>query len=628
MGTCTNKGESLEDAELPGIEAGEISSSLGRSTSALPAARITAEGEAIEWVNRLLAHLWPDMEKVAREIIDEKITPLMQAKAAAAPSAFGLKDIHFSHFSLGKVTPRIERLACVPAEAFGGVRCHLYVEYDSDMHMELDAGHVTLGVKSFKISGEAVVLIRPVMDEIQGVVGGCTFYFSNRPKIEMDFTGLANLADFGGISEIVRGVIHQVLADKIVLPNAITQLVGYSTAAVYPLVMGPPHPPIGVLRVTTVKAEGIRSGDWTLFASQAVDDNYIKFTMGDQEWKAPTAEMGKSHCFFVHDSLQRLSVDVFDEDQWTSDDYLGKVGDWTAEEAEAISDRLLHLHDPEHPNEDAGHLQFKVEYLKTLPRDLPTDTDMCMIVAHFKEVVLPTAELKGKLALRCKIGSLIEPKTTNSGKPLGGVTRKIAEKILADVEKRLKEESVEDNVIERVVNMRGLDIEKDLSKVAINCHLNFLVSLQEMPATDLLQMELELLELPEKKSKDKEENQEKVLGTAGIPLQELLDKPSQDIDVDIEILAEVDGEQKEFKVQASAQICALKPEKPPPAAEVDTKRDSISTPSPTGKDQNGAGTDKKSAYAKAGAHSMRLPVGGFRRKKAKDAAAKGEASAG
>eukprot|EP00419_Tripos_fusus_P036764 CAMPEP_0172763254 /NCGR_PEP_ID=MMETSP1074-20121228/174969_1 /TAXON_ID=2916 /ORGANISM="Ceratium fusus, Strain PA161109" /LENGTH=52 /DNA_ID=CAMNT_0013597797 /DNA_START=62 /DNA_END=216 /DNA_ORIENTATION=- len=52
----------------------------------------------------------------------------------------------------------------------------------------------------------------------------------------MDFTGLANVADFGGISDLVRNTMSEVLAQKIVLPNAVTQLVGYTDAAVYPLV--------------------------------------------------------------------------------------------------------------------------------------------------------------------------------------------------------------------------------------------------------------------------------------------------------------------------------------------------------------------------------------------------------
>jgi len=508
----------------------------------------------------------------------------------------------------------------VPSEAFGGTRCHLFVEYDSDMQVELGIpGHgLTLGMKSFKISGEAVLLLRPVMEEITGCVGGCTFYFSNRPKIEMDFTGLANVADFGGISDIVRGVMHQVLADKMVLPNAITQLIGYTNVAVYPLVMGPPHPPIGVLQVTTVKAEGIKSGDWNLWPSTAADDNYIKFTMGDQEWKAPTAEMGKSHHFFVHDSLQRLSIDVFDKDQWSKDDYLGKVGDWTAEEAEGFSNKLLHLHDPEEPTTDAGHLQFQVEYLKTLPLELLSETDMCLVVAHFKEVSMPSSEIKGKIAIRCQIGDVNEPRTTKAGKPLGAGLRKIAHKILKDVEKRLQDEGMEDNVIQKVVKLEGLEIENELMKVAINCHLNFLVSFAQMPATEQLKMDLTLIELPDPKAKDKEET---ILGSTSCSLQELIERPKEDINKDIEITSQVgDGEPRRYTVQVSAQICALQPHKPPPAAIVDHTRDSTvgeirRKSSVKGQGQN-PDKGKEGGQNKAGIAAMRLPVGGWRKKKA------------
>lgn len=575
----------------------------GLATSYPLAAPITADGQAVKWLNDLLALLWPDMEKVALTICKEKITPILQEKA---PDRFGLKEIHFSKFDLGKKTPKIHRLACVPTEAFGGARCHLFVDYDSDMHVELEAGSFTMGMKSFKISGEAVVLVRPVIKEIHGCVGGCTFYFSNRPQIEMDFTGLANVADFGGISDLVRNTMSEVLAQKIVLPNAVTQLVGYTDAAVYPLVMGPPHPPIGVLRVTTVKAEGIKSGDWHLSPfSQAVDDNYIKFAMGNQEWKAPTARMNETNYFFVHDSLQRLSIDVYDEDKWTADDYLGKVGDWTAEQAQGHSDKLLHLHDPDDPQGDAGHLQFTVEYLKTLPRELPSETDMCLIVLHFKEVFLPSSEITGKIALTCKIGET--EKKTPAAKPLGGAMRKSTESILKDVKERLEKEDIEASVIDRVTKLEGLQIEKGLMKAAINCHQEYLVSFATMRATDKLSMELTLVEEHINKQKEKVDTP---LGGVMFELQDLINAPAEEFQRDIEIPTK--DANKAYTVQVSAQICALQIGTPPTATQVDSIRDDSG---------NHIGTDEASKDNE-GNSSMRIAGRWNKKKKAKAEAEK------
>jgi len=73
-------------------------------------------------------------------------------------------------------------------------------------------------------------------------------------------------------------------------------------------------------------------------------------------------------------------------------------------------------------------------------------------------------------------------------------------------------------------------------------------------------------------------------------------------------------------VQVSAQICALQPHKPPPAAIVDHTRDSTvgeirRKSSVKGQGQN-PDKGKEGGQNKAGIAAMRLPVGGWRKKKA------------
>mmetsp|Transcript_37771 Transcript_37771/g.87740 ORF Transcript_37771/g.87740 Transcript_37771/m.87740 type:complete len:605 (-) Transcript_37771:106-1920(-) len=464
--------------------------------------------EALRWVNRTFEILWPEMDKVAQAIVEHRITPKIQEVAGAKHHS--LKDVHFSKFTLGNAHPTISGLT-VCKGAHGGSKLRMVVEYNSDMNVQFVAMKMHFGMKSFLLIGEVVVLLRPYLEGFPNKVGGITMYFVNRPRIEMDFTGIANIADIGGISGVVRQAIMDMMAEKMVLPNAITELVGIESLTVYPPVMGSPHPPIGALRINLVSAKGLKDGDWHLNPlATAVDDNYVRFTIGAQVFKAPVRKLPQAHTFSVLDVMQRIFIDVYDEDQWTADDFLGSAGSFTIAEAKALSGVEVKVIDHTSKDQDGGILTMEVEFLSVMCNKLGRDTTF--VVLQTQEVTLPS-ELEGKIIVRGAVGK--DERDTPAAKPMGRQSTDLVKSVMEEVRERCKKEGMKDAAVKRVTDLTGLKSVTEGFKLAVNNDLSFPV-----PTTELKDAALKL-SIVQKVSKT-----ETALGSIDLPLGNFAKDPS------------------------------------------------------------------------------------------------------
>lgn len=497
----------------------------------------TVGPEALQWVNKLLEILWPEMDKVARHIVHDKITPRMQEKAGQKMPQ--LKDMHFSHFTLGTATPKVTGLH-VSTTPFGGSKVRMMVDYKSDIAVEVLAMKMKVGMRAFHLSGEMCVLMRPVMEDYPGNVGGMTMYFVNRPRIDLDFTGLANIADLGGIKGIVRQTIGDVLAEKLVLPNAITNVIGYDDLLVYPPVMGPPHPPVAAVSIRLVKAADIRDGDFHLnpFATK-VEDNYVKYVMGDVTWKAPIGNLPQERTFTVMDVMQTMSISVWDEDSITADDFLGTVGTYTMSEIEALSGRDIQVNDPSRKEGKGGVLQMEVHFFNIKPFRLGPSENI--VVIQFQEVFLHFKP-EGKVFVRAKLGS--ETRTTRASNPMtSAVKSKTVQSVIKDMQERLRKEGVQEDLIERVTVLEGLQAVSSFSRVPLNINISFPVATKDM-GSGMIDIEV-VQQLTKKK--------EHVLGTYRHALEVFGSDPSKELDEKMEI----DGDGGKIEVKASMFVCAL-----------------------------------------------------------------------
>lgn len=62
------------------------------------------------------------------------------------------------------------------------------------------------------------ILMRPLTTDLS-IVSGIQYSFINPPELELDFTGLAQVADFRGVDTMIRDIIADILASMLVLPE-------------------------------------------------------------------------------------------------------------------------------------------------------------------------------------------------------------------------------------------------------------------------------------------------------------------------------------------------------------------------------------------------------------------------
>jgi len=497
----------------------------------------TVSPEALTWVNLLIQMLWPEMDKVVKHIVYDKITPRMQDIAGQKSSS--LKDMHFSQFTLGSSHPTVTGVH-VSTTPWGGGKVRMFIDYNADIHVELCALKMRFGMKGFHLAGEFALLMRPKMEDYPGNVGGMTMYFTNRPTIDIDFTGMANIVDMAGVNKIVRQVMGDVLAEKLVLPNSITQVIGFDDLTVYPPVMGPPHPPIGALRVRLVKVEGVRDGDINLMPwLTKVDDNYVRFIVGDNHWKAPCARLPQERTFPIMDIMQMLAIEVWDEDQFSADDLLGTAGEFTMAEAQAINGPLQ-VRDPTRKEGQGGTLTLEVQWYDAIPYKLAEESNM--VVMQIQEVKL-YFKVEGKIAVRAKLGA--DSRRTRANNPMkSNVKINTVKSVLEDMRERLKEEGLKEDAIERLCAPEGLRITSEPMRVGINNNCSFPVVAEVLRSHSL---ELEIVNVLNKKK-------ENVLGTFSHPLATLIEKPGEQA-----ANMKIESEQGQMEVICSLFLCALEP---------------------------------------------------------------------
>lgn len=132
---------------------------------------------------------------------------------------------------------------------------------------------VAFGVKSVKLQGRMCILMRPLTTDLS-VVSGIQYGFINPPDMELDFTGLAQVADFAIIDKKIRAIIQEILASMLVLPERMLYKMDPSCSFtdIY-------RPPLGVVCVKIERGKGFVVEKRAL-RKDDIPDCYCNVTLG------------------------------------------------------------------------------------------------------------------------------------------------------------------------------------------------------------------------------------------------------------------------------------------------------------------------------------------------------------
>lgn len=149
--------------------------------------------------------------------------------------------------------------------------------------------------------------------------------FINPPKIEIDFVGLANIADLKILKRRINGVIQDIVKGMMVLPQR--QLTKLDMACSF---MDIYQPPLGICRITVLDGKGFEEEARTLRKNDT-PDCYAEITIGDKTCRSKTVKdsltpvWDEKMDFVLSDHDQFVQIQVYDEDDGTmdADDDLG-----------------------------------------------------------------------------------------------------------------------------------------------------------------------------------------------------------------------------------------------------------------------------------------------------------------
>mmetsp|Transcript_27570 Transcript_27570/g.60821 ORF Transcript_27570/g.60821 Transcript_27570/m.60821 type:complete len:799 (-) Transcript_27570:638-3034(-) len=362
----------------------------------------------VNFLSDMVARLWPYIARAGEDMIKEMIEPTLQESLPGPLATLRFKKLDLGHVPLvlDNILVRELRRVDDPGMAYGENPSYIQFEWDVTWYSKCDIQLATdkiggmaaikFGVKGVGLSGRLQVIAKPLgttlpcMDAVQ-------FAFVNPPKIKLDFTGLANLADMnikiGGMSVVdikgtVRGIVGDTLAQSLVLPNrTVAPLVDKVD---YRNIFCPAYK--GLVRVRLHSGRGFEIQKATsILGSDDIPDVYVKMRLGAEEFFQSSVveddcnpvwdpEVEFVDFLFCSGRDQILEIQVWDRDTGTldPDDRLGDAF-VTIGQALLEADRngmyelqLFELATSEGKNDKPTkqHLTISVEKLPFTPRDL------------------------------------------------------------------------------------------------------------------------------------------------------------------------------------------------------------------------------------------------------------------
>lgn len=302
--------------------ADEMNLSKFRSFSV--AANYLSQSESATWLNNIVNRLWPSIEAMTRNIIKETIEPEIQKNLPAA-----LKTLYFEKIELGEKAPFIGNIKTYSRNDTAAPSQFVIdadLSYHGDAQVKLSVKNVKLGISNFQLYGPLRIIIKPLLSD-GIVVGGITVFFLKRPKISFNLTNLLNVLDIPGLKKTLRGIVDDVIASFVVLPNRIAIPLAESVDAgdlKYPI-------PEGLLRVQIPEARELAKSDFSLIGKGSPDP-YAVLEVGAQTFRTETKKNQSNpkwdeifEAFVDNSKGQELEIFLYDHDLASKDSKIGNV---------------------------------------------------------------------------------------------------------------------------------------------------------------------------------------------------------------------------------------------------------------------------------------------------------------
>ncbi|XP_056107903.1 extended synaptotagmin-3 [Rhinichthys klamathensis goyatoka] len=281
-----------------------------------------ADVEKAAWINKILQQAWPFFGMYMEKLLIENIQPAVRS------SSSHLKTFTFTKVHMGQKAPTVSGVRVYTHELeTREVILDFNIVYDADVDIDADVKPaIKVGVKGLQLQGMLRVILEPLIGQAP-LVGGVTMFFIRRPALQVNWTGMTNLLDGPGLSQMSESAIVDIIASLMVLPNRMCiPLIDQVKVdqMKFPL-------PRGVVRVHVLEARNLVAKDTHMMGLvKGKSDPYTVLRVGNKQFKTKTIKenlnprWNEVYEFVIHEAPgQELEVELYDEDT-DADDFLGR----------------------------------------------------------------------------------------------------------------------------------------------------------------------------------------------------------------------------------------------------------------------------------------------------------------
>ncbi|XP_072624890.1 extended synaptotagmin-1 [Canis lupus baileyi] len=290
----------------------------------LPAWVSFPDVEKAEWLNKIVAQVWPFLGQYMEKLLAETVAPAVRG------SNPHLQTFTFTRVELGEKPLRIVGVKVHAGQSKEQILLDLSISYVGDVQIDVEVKKYfcKAGVKGMQLHGVLRVILEPLIGDLP-IVGAVSMFFIRRPTLDINWTGMTNLLDIPGLSSLSDTMIMDSIAAFLVLPNRLlVPLVPDLRDAAQlrsPL-------PRGIVRIHLLAARGLGSKDkYVKGLIEGKSDPYALVRVGTQAFCSRVIDedlnpqWGETYEVMVHEVPgQEIEVEVFDKDP-DKDDFLGRM---------------------------------------------------------------------------------------------------------------------------------------------------------------------------------------------------------------------------------------------------------------------------------------------------------------
>uniref|UniRef100_A0A2K6V3D0 Extended synaptotagmin 1 n=1 Tax=Saimiri boliviensis boliviensis TaxID=39432 RepID=A0A2K6V3D0_SAIBB len=160
----------------------------------LPAWVSFPDVEKAEWLNKIVAQVWPFLGQYMEKLLAETVAPAVRG------SNPHLQTFTFTRVELGEKPLRIIGVKVHRGRRKEQILLDLNISYVGDVQIDVEVKKYfcKAGVKGMQLHGVLRVILEPLIGDLP-IVGAVSMFFIRRPTLDINWTGMTNLLDIPGL---------------------------------------------------------------------------------------------------------------------------------------------------------------------------------------------------------------------------------------------------------------------------------------------------------------------------------------------------------------------------------------------------------------------------------------------